>query len=490
MIRGTVRPLGFTGAMSRRQQEPPPQPGGPDEGIELRDGVLLSETIQIHDGRRVIAVRAEEAEGRAEAEAERDLLLELADCGVLAAPRVVAAAPDGYLRELPMPLRRGDGRHAADLDSPGTEERLGRSRAREDLEHLLEALHERGWVLGSPAAAPVAVRTDGSVTVLDLAGLQPSSGIGPRLSDRHWLDLALDDGDRTLPRSAIDLAQETIDVLILMRDGAAEVAERGSALERRSAVEAWLEEPGQAEAPAAREEQLDSGVRTAAQVRAAAQLLPESARGDRAARLLASRRASASEPSERRGEEILAAVAALRTPRALILLLGGGLLLGALLWALLTVTAQEPVPVAEQPPEAMETIGTDSVSGAPPQLLEADGVAADLLEHRHEYITGARDDSVAVPGSVAAEQDRTVREAYADAQVDGGRPEVLEATWLRVAPDTALAELEVVLRTPAHTVTEESGARDQVAGTQPVRIVLELEWDGAEWGVLAVREQA
>src|SRR5699024_10417491 len=81
-----------------------------------------------------------------------------------------------------------------------TSERQGQARARESLEALIDALHERGWVLGAPLGEGAGIRTDGSVTVLDLSGLRPQEATGARLEDRRWVDSVLRDEGRTLRR--------------------------------------------------------------------------------------------------------------------------------------------------------------------------------------------------------------------------------------------------------------------------------------------------
>src|SRR5699024_12007232 len=46
------------------------------------------------------------------------------------------------------------------------------ARAREALDALIDALHERGWVLGAPPGGGLGARADGTVMVIDLRGLR------------------------------------------------------------------------------------------------------------------------------------------------------------------------------------------------------------------------------------------------------------------------------------------------------------------------------
>src|SRR5699024_11226640 len=95
------------------------------------------------------------------------------------------------------PTRRGRrGRRSSEAATPCTSERQGQARARESLEALIDALHERGWVLGAPLGEGAGIRTDGSVTVLDLSGLRPQEATGARLEVRRRDDSRLREDGR------------------------------------------------------------------------------------------------------------------------------------------------------------------------------------------------------------------------------------------------------------------------------------------------------
>src|SRR5699024_7014376 len=109
------------------------------------------------------------AAGRDQLRREVQLLATLEVGGIGAAPAVLEVEDEGYVREGAAPLRGRRGRRSAEDATPGTSERQGQARARESLEALIDALHERGWVLGAPLGEGAGIRTDGSVTVLDLS---------------------------------------------------------------------------------------------------------------------------------------------------------------------------------------------------------------------------------------------------------------------------------------------------------------------------------
>ncbi|WP_341855451.1 hypothetical protein [Brachybacterium sp. GPGPB12] len=134
------------------------------------------------------------------------LLAALEVAGISAAPDVIGMEEDGYIRETAPPLARRRGRRAADGGAPATGERVAQARAREDLEALVAALHERGWVLGAPRGRGLGVRADGGVLVLDLSGLRHEQSLAVRGADLHWIDSVLEDEERTLRRRVHALA--------------------------------------------------------------------------------------------------------------------------------------------------------------------------------------------------------------------------------------------------------------------------------------------
>jgi hypothetical protein len=147
-----------------------------------------------------VRVRWRGPEGQGAVTAEMQLLASLEVSGITAAPDVLGIEEDGYVRETAPELARRRGRRAAGAASPATGERLAQARAREDLEALVAALHERGWVLGAPRGRGLGVRADGRVVVLDLSGLRREEGLSARSADLHWIDSVLEDEERTLRR--------------------------------------------------------------------------------------------------------------------------------------------------------------------------------------------------------------------------------------------------------------------------------------------------
>lgn len=194
--------------------------------LPLRDFDIVETVITAPNGARAIQVRAADAQARAEVQAEAELWEELAASSCSAAPRVLERYEDRYLRELPFPVRRASGRRVALLDTPATTERVGRARARAELELLLEEMHERGWVLAPPSGSPLAVRADGAVTVVDLRGLQRTRSLAATISDQHWITDVLADDDRTLLRPPREEAAPHLGAENL--SGGAEAAVSGS----------------------------------------------------------------------------------------------------------------------------------------------------------------------------------------------------------------------------------------------------------------------
>src|SRR5699024_7510386 len=105
------------------------------------------------------------------------------------------------------------------------------ARAREALDALIDALHERGWVLGAPPGGGLGARADGTVMVIDLRGLRREEGLGPRSADRRWVDSVLQDGDRTL-RRRVHLAPNSQEAQLDLTGGiaAAQPAQPGEEL--------------------------------------------------------------------------------------------------------------------------------------------------------------------------------------------------------------------------------------------------------------------
>lgn len=175
-----------------------------------------------------LEVSARTAEGRARLEQEARLLEELASLGLHGVPRVLERQADGYLREAARPLGGGRGRRIDRDGTPSPSEREAQSRARADMDDLLDALHARGLVLGLPAGEGLAARDDGTVLVDDLCSLRPSTLLAERLADQRWLDSVLQDQGRTLRRRVDEAGPASAEPSSPWRDGAG-TAEQGSA---------------------------------------------------------------------------------------------------------------------------------------------------------------------------------------------------------------------------------------------------------------------
>ena len=168
--------------------------------VPLRSDEIREERITLADGRSAISVNAMTETARLMADAEATLFEELSAIGCTAAPRILGRTSSGYLREHPTPLRRMTGRRVAQLDTPATTERVGRARARDELEQVLTGMHERGWALVPALDSPLGIRADGTVCLVDLRGLQQTTRLAGVMADRQWISDVLADDDRTLVR--------------------------------------------------------------------------------------------------------------------------------------------------------------------------------------------------------------------------------------------------------------------------------------------------
>ncbi|GAA1331469.1 hypothetical protein GCM10009592_22920 [Brachybacterium rhamnosum] len=417
------------------------------------------EETLLEDGRQGVRVRPLTAAGELRVREEMQLLAELELAGVRAAPAVLAVEEEGYLRELLAPVRAGTGRRSDPAGAPHTGEREALAAAREDLDELLAALHDRGWVLGAPPGTGLGRRASGGVAPIRLDGLRRSGSIGDRQLDRLWADSVLEDGDRTLRRRGPSRGWTDV-------EGARITGDAGDAGPAGDQVqEVPPEVPAPESAPAA-------SPPWPGPVPAGALPLPapRAAGGEHRAR--ARSRAGlrhrtvdrVRRTARRRPRTLLAAVL------AGAVLIGGCAVVGTRLAGTGTageVTADAP---AAQAPDAAE-------------ITDALALATELGTARHAYVTGASGTSVAVPGSDAAAEDDALRAAYAGSEVHGGEPVVEEAALLAVEDGPGTASLRVVTSTPAHEVQEEDGTVRTVEATAPSVVVLHLEWTGTRWRI-------
>lgn len=420
-----------------------------EEIEEEREEVLLGSA----GGAPRVRVRATGECGQRAVQEELRLLAVLEVSGLSAVPAVLEIEDDGYTRESAPALQRRTGRHAADDGAAPTAERLALQRAREDLDALIDALHERGWVLGARPGAGLGVRADGSVVVRDLEGLRREEGLLVRQQDRLWIDSVLQDQERTLRRR----------------------------MHRTGSGNAW----GRAELafsapPAADEPPCDDAPTTERIPNSPSPETPLPApRGSAKPRRTAP--PSGAARSALRGlrapvEEVLAH-ARLRRIAAMsavaVLVLGGGTAAGA--WWL--VRDAEVSPAQGSTPPAAEP----EQSAAAPVIEDPWELAAELAGARHAYVTGVSETPVAMPGSAALAEDRQTRQAYRGYQVRGGGPVVHDAELLEPPDGAGTAALRAVTSTAEHQLEDPHGRITDVAASEPIEVRLALRWDGTRW---------
>lgn len=477
-----------------------------------------------------LRVRWRGPEGHEAVTAELQLLAALEVAGISAAPDVLGIEEDGYVRETAAPLVRRGGRRAAQAAAPATGERLALARARDDLDALVDALHQRGWVLGAPRGRGLGVRADGSVLVLDLSGLRREESLVARSADRHWVDSVLRDEERTL-RRRVHLAGET------PGETPRETPEEDAASARSATVVA----AGQRPAPSAQEKDLFA-LALAGPSADGAGPASDAADGEPGTPLpvprLRRRRSGHESPSAPPAEDaasprrrhhyswderatgrgrsgarrlvqgrVTTAVTTARTalgsprPRRTVLLGGAAVLMLCVLGAagIHLAGGEGSRPAAGAPalsdPATAQSEGRDADPAPDPAPAIEDpwALATELAGARHAYVTGAGDRAVALPGSAADAEDEEVREAYRDLEVTGGGPVVHEAELL-APPDTAGdAVVRAVTSTEEHEILLPGSTRDvveQVPAGEPVTVDLSLHWDGHEWRIAAVERVA
>lgn len=435
-----------------------------------------------------LRVRWRGPEGRESVTAEMQLLAALEVAGISAAPDVIGMEEDGYIRETAPPLARRRGRRAADGGAPATGERVAQARAREDLEALVAALHERGWVLGAPRGRGLGVRADGSVLVLDLSGLRREQSLAVRSADLHWIDSVLEDEERTLRRRVHALPGA--DALSLDLPGLLDAPAGMGATDlpwvpggsgeagREGTAEVYPAEVGPAQEHAASD---------------ASAVAPLPAPRLRRARTEA--RAAGGEdvgPSRRRSSGgALSAVLGERRHRRTALLSGAVVLaLGLGAAAAITLTADRPEPARQAP--AVASGGAPAGAGASqegpvPEIEDPWALAAELAGSRHSYLTGASDVPVAAEGGAAYEQDERIRSAYEGYEVQGSGPVVHEAELLEGPDEDGMAVLRVLVSTEDGQVREGSGIVQETPISGATQVDLHLVWDGARWRILETR---
>lgn len=466
------------------REGPGPAGAGLDGGAGDRTG-REEESLGAPGREDALRVRWRGPEGRESVTAEMQLLAALEVAGISAAPDVIGREEDGYIRETAPPLARGRGRRAADGGAPATGERVAQARAREELEALVAALHERGWVLGAPRGRGLGVRADGSVLVLDLSGLRREQSLAVRSADLHWIDSVLEDEERTLRRRVHALpggGAPSLDLpgLLYAPVGAGPTDPSGVPGDQGEP-----ERPDTAQQEVAREEAEE-------EVDAAA-VAPLPAPRLRRARTEARAEGGANGGSSRRRGSggALSAVLGERRHRRTALLSGAVVLalgLGAAAAITLTVDRSEP---ARQAPAAVAggaPAGAGrSQEGRVPAIEDPWALAAELAGSRHSYLTGVSDVPVAADGGAAQEEDERIRAAYQGYEVQGSGPVVHEAELIEGPDEDSRAVLRVLVSTEAGQVREGSGLVQETPNSGAAQVDLVLVWDGARWRILETR---
>lgn len=469
---------------------------GPGAGPP-RARAARQERLRGADGQGLrVEVTGLDAAARHSIREELQLLAALEVAGITAAPSVLEIEDDGYLREAAPPLRRRAGRRAAADCAPPTAERLALARARDDLDHLIDALHERGWVLGAEQGQGLGVRPDGSVVALDLDGLQRGEALSARQGDRRWVDSVLEDQERTL-RRRIDLLAPSWPLQersLLGADAVADVQERGepaasgsNALQRE--VRAGRADDPERHAGAAlppprrirrRQRERQAVDRPAAERPAAGRQAAGGGRGPHGLRF-AGLRAPVARLAGTGSRGMSAIRQVLSQPplrrvavgsALVVLLLGSTAAVGT--WWVSERPAQAPGP--EQSP-----VAASAPSSEVPQIDDPWALVADVAGARHAYVTGVSGQPAAAPGSEAFTADEETRLAYRDYQVRGGGPVVHEAELLAGPDADGTVVLRAVTATAEHELEDQAGQLTVVPATAPSEVRLTLHWEGERW---------
>lgn len=451
--------MGFTAGMDDVEGErfsraalsasPPPQhvrpavPEPEEPGHGRLEGSRQELPLGTAAGPRAVRVRGLDEAERARIRQEAQLLAALEVAGVGAAPAVLELEDEEYVRESASALSRRSGRRAAGTATPPTGERRAVAHARQALDEMIDALHERGWVLGAPDGEGVGARSDGSVLVLALQGLRRDRSLSARQSDRRWVDSVLQDQDRTLRRR---VHQER------PREGEGRLRLGGEPAPQGSGSHAGQVSVPEDEAPSAPQQ---------------ATLLPSprGPRRDAPGRVLSAVQDVLGQPRLRR-------IAVLSG--ALVLLAGTVLVVGVRGMQ----GPEEPGEGGERPVAAAPA---RTAAGPAPQIGRPQALVAELAGSRHAYVTGMADRPASAPGSSALAEDERVRAAYDGVTVRSGGPVVHSAETVQQPDSEGTAVLHAVTSMEQLRLEEADGTATTVPATDPVPVRLVLDWDGQEW---------
>ena len=455
-----------------RSVEGPPSGGSPGaDGASAADGVgdRAEEPLGRSGREDAVRVRWRGPEGREAVTSEMQLLAALEVAGIAAAPDVLGIEEDGYVRETAPPLARRGGRRAGGSGPPATGERLAQARAREDLEALVVALHERGWVLGAPRGRGLGLRADGHVIVLDLSGLRREDSLSARGADRHWIDTVLEDEERTLRRRVHALPAAGTGVPDAESFPEPPVAEP-------VVMDPAPELPAE---PPALQVPEDRTPPSAPRLRRA-RTYGEPAAEEQRHRTVSTR-------PRRRGPvpSVLTVLADARHRRTALLSAGVVLVLGLGTGAALTLPGETPSP--EEPAAASAPAAQNPAPGTgAPEIEDPWALAAELAGARHAYLTGTSDVPVAAVGGAAEEEDERIRAAYDGLEVRGGGPVVHEAELVSGPDEDGTAVLRVLATNEDAEVVDASGTLQEAQEPESTEVDLSLEWDGDRWRIQEV----
>lgn len=450
---------------------------------------------------RAVRLRGLTAGEQERLSAEAQLLAALEVAGTTAAPAVLELEDEGYVREVAPVLSQRGGRRSAGTGTPPTGERRAIAHAREALDALIAALHDRGWVLGAEHGQGLGRRGDGTVIVLDLRGLRQEESLSARQSDRRWADSVLQDQDRTLRRRVHLAGAAVADPALALAEpttGAAEEAPPAPALRTEPTDPAPRAQPAPSlpsapsQPPAAgalpaprRGRRPPSGPRTAtARSRlhgpsVTAPTTPSTAQVRVASSLLATGRLVPASIRDVLREPRLRRIAVLSG--ALVLLSGLVVALGAW-WG-----HEHQDPTAGQEAPAVEAV-PESAARPTPTIEDPVLLVAELAGTRHAYVTGLSDAPASASGSAALEEDQHLREAYEGITVTGGGPVVHSAEVVQQAGDGSTAVVHAVTSMESLRVQDADGDLSTVPGTGRVSVELVLGWDGQQWRILSAEQ--
>ncbi|WP_157773453.1 hypothetical protein [Brachybacterium vulturis] len=433
-----------------------------EAGHRSVDGSREEQLLGAGTSSHAVRVRGLDEEERGRIREEVHLLAALEVAGITAAPAVLELEEEGYLREAAPALSRHGGRRAAERGTPPTGERRALARARESVDALIGAVHERGWVLGAPHARGLGARADGTVLLLDLRGLRRDEGLSARQEDRRWADSVLEDQDRTLRRRVHLDPRRTEEDPLLLGDDPAQLPAAGAG-EAPS-----LSAPPQPTLPVPRRRRRDT-------------------EDTRPPPSVAQERCASSPARSGAGQRVLSSIhEVLRQPRLRrTAVLSGALvlLMGTMGWG--AWWARDRAVTSTDGEHPVATAPADAAPRPAPRIEDPQLLVAELAGSRHAYVTGMSDLPTSARGSVALVEDERIRDAYSGITVRAGGPVVHAAQVIEQPGATDTAVLHAVTSMEELHLEEADGGTATVPATEPATIRMLLRWDGEQWRVVS-----